>query len=136
MTTPDRDELRNVFFTAWRKHKEHLPVEPLEAQIIELILSHPEYHEMLTHPETYQAADFAETNPFLHLSLHLAIREQISTNRPAGIVQVYENLCRSYQDYHVVEHKMLECLGQVLWDAQQSGRMPDEQYYLECLRRI
>ncbi len=131
----DRDDARSVFFEAWRKHQEHLPVEPLEAQIIEIILMHPEYHELLDHPEEYQSADFGETNPFLHLSLHLALREQISTNRPSGIAAVYAELSQQCQDPHLAEHKMAECLAQIIWDAQ-LGKAPDEQYYLEMLRKI
>lgn len=134
MTAPSREEMRNIFFAAWQKHLEQLPIEPLEAQIIEIILLHPEYHEMLSHPEEYQAADFDETNPFLHLSLHIALREQISTNRPNGITSIYENLCQQSQDPHYAEHKMLECLAQILWDAQTAGKMPDEQHYLEMLK--
>jgi len=132
----NRDSTRKLFFDAWQKHIERLPVEPLEAQVIEIVLHHPEYQELLLDPETYQHIDFDETNPFLHLSLHLALREQIQTNRPNGIAVIYKTLCEKYQDTHVVEHKMLECLAQILWDAQQSGRMAEESYYLECLRKI
>ncbi len=132
----ERDELRQVFFEAWRKHQAHLPIEPLEAHIIEIILLHPEYHELLAHPEKYQTENFSETNPFLHLSLHLALREQINTNRPIGITAIYNTLCQKYPDPHHAEHKMLECLGQILWDAQQRGKMPDEQYYLETLKKL
>lgn len=134
MFSSDRDTLRQTFFAAWKKHKSNLPLEPIEAQLIELILLHPEYQTILDNPEQYQAANFSEHNPFLHLSLHLAVREQINTNRPVGIKIIYENLCRKFQDKHVVEHKMLECLGQVLWDAQREGKMADEKIYLEKLK--
>ena len=136
MLPNSREEMRKVFFEAWRKHKNNLPIEALEAQLIDIILLHPEYHELLKAPDDFQAADFDETNPFLHLSLHLAVREQINTNRPLGIKTVYENLCKKNSDAHVVEHKMLECLGQILWDAQSSGKMPEEDFYLESLKKL
>lgn len=135
MFSNDRNELRKVFFEAWKKHQQHLPIEPLEAQVIDIILRHPEYHDILSNPEKFQTHDFMESNPFLHMSLHLALREQISTNRPAGIKAIYEKLCHQLADAHDAEHRMVECLGTILWEAQQSGKMPDEQAYLEVLRQ-
>lgn len=131
----DRMEMRKVFFEAWRKHKENLLLEPIEAQLIDIMLLHPEYHEWLNQSEDYQTADFKEHNPFLHLSLHLALREQLSTNRPEGITEIYAKLCKKFQDQHVAEHKMLACLEEILWEAQTSGKMPEEKVYLEKLRR-
>jgi hypothetical protein len=136
MFSNDRNELRNVFFAAWKKHQQQLPIEPLEAQVIDIIVLHPEYHPIMNDPEKFQAIDFAENNPFLHMSLHLALREQISTNRPQGIKEIYEILCQQLANPHDAEHHMVECLGTVLWDAQQNGVMPDEQIYLEALQKI
>jgi len=131
-----RDEMRKVFYDAWQKYKEHLLVEPLESIIIDIILWHPEYHELFDHPEKTAALEFDESNPFLHISLHLAVREQIAADSPPGIRLIYQNLCKKFHDEHFAEHQMLECLGKILWDAQQTGSLPDEQYYLEVLRRI
>ncbi len=136
MSTSERDELRHIFFEAWRKHQQKLPVEPLENQIINIILLHPEYHMILAHPENYQAKDFTETNPFLHMSLHLALREQIATNRPTGIKEIYQQLYKKTPDILTVEHQMMECLAQILWDAQQAGKIPDEKNYLDNLRKL
>ncbi len=135
-STHRRDEMRKVFYDAWRKHKEKSLVEPIEAMIIEVILSHPEYHEMFDHPEKISEADIEESNPFLHISLHLAIREQINTDSPKGIQLIYDNLCKKLLDPHAAEHQMLKCLKHILWEAQQTGSLPDEQYYLEVLQRI
>lgn len=132
----ERNELRQVFFDAWHKHQNQLPVEPLEAQLIEIILQHPEYHEFLNNPEKYQDKDFTETNPFLHLSLHLALREQITINRPEGIAQIYQRLCQQFSDSLLAEHKMMICLEEVLWERQRSGTFPDEQIYLQKLRHL
>ena len=135
MTTLDeRDELGKVFFAAWQKHRENQLVEPIEAMIIDIILQHPEYHEFFAHPE--ETTEFAGTNPFLHVSLHLALREQLGADRPVGIKAIYLALTNKLQDAHAAEHHMLDCLGQILWEAQQSGKMPDEQEYLEKLRSL
>lgn len=135
MFSNNRDEMRLVFFNAWRKHLQHLPVEPLEAQLIEIILLHPEYHTLLSDPEN-QHQDYDETNPFLHLSLHLAIREQVGTDRPAGIKKIYQDLCVKQQNILHVEHMMMNCLADILWQAQQSGNMPDEAVYLVQLKNL
>jgi hypothetical protein len=134
--TAERDELRKVFFESWRKHQSRLPIEPLEAQLIDIILMHPEYHDLLNQPENVAIENFNETNPFLHMSLHLAIREQVATNRPQGIQLIYEKLCEKYSDVHIAEHHILECLADMLWQAQQNDKMPDEKIYLERLKQL
>jgi hypothetical protein len=136
MTQFNRNEMRQVFFDTWCKYQEKQPLEPIEAQLIDIILLHPEYHFFLTDPARYQDADFVDANPFLHLSLHLALREQINTNRPSGISGLYHQLCVRLQNSHDAEHAMLDCLSRILWDAQQANVIPDEQMYLESLKRI
>jgi hypothetical protein len=136
MTQSDRDESRQFFFTAWQKHLTKTPVEPLEAQIIEIILQHPEYHDLLSHPENNQNKDFTQDNPFLHMGLHLALREQISTNRPAGIQAIYQTLIAKHGDTLYVEHQMMECLAMILWQSQRSSAMPSEEQYLENLKKL
>jgi hypothetical protein len=136
MFSSDRNEIRKVFFEAWRKHTQHLPIEPLEAQLIQIILLHPEVHALLAKPQDFSDTDFQEANPFLHLGLHLALREQINTDRPKGIKQLYANLCVKYKDKHSLEHKMMDCLAEILWLAQQSGKAPDEQDYWQLLKKL
>lgn len=136
MTQSDRNEARKIFFTAWQKHQAQTPVEPLEAQIIEIILQHPEYHHLLNDLENNLDKDFTEENPFLHLSLHLALREQVSTNRPAGIQSIYQTLLNKHGDTLFVEHKMIEVLAVILWKSQRSGSMSSEEEYLENLRKL
>jgi hypothetical protein len=136
MFSNDRNQLRKVFFDAWQKHKQQLPLEALDAQLIDIMLLHPEYHAILSDPERFQTEDFLAENPFLHMSLHQAIREQINTNRPVGIKEIFAGLCHKLTDQLLAEHVMMECLGQTLWDAQQNKMMPDEQSYLEKLRKL
>jgi hypothetical protein len=136
MFASDRNQLRKVFFDVWRKHQEHTLLEAFDTQLLDIILLHPEYHHMLEDPENFSAHDFAEANPFLHMSLHLALREQVSTDRPAGIKNIHTELCKKFSDLHPAEHQMIETLAQILWDAQQSGKMPDEKIYLERLKKL
>lgn len=134
-----RDELRRRYVNAWQRHREGLPLEPLDAQIADLIALHPEYHALLESPEG-AAQDFTveqgRSNPFLHMGLHLAIREQVATRRPPGIELVHQKLTRLLGDAHTVEHRMIEVLAETLWEAQRAGRAPDEQRYLERLRSL
>ncbi len=141
----DREALRLAWARAWQRHRDGLPLEPLDAALADVIGLHPEYQALLERL-TRAAADGAsraldrtwlpedgESNPFLHLGMHMAIREQVSTDRPAGIRQVHEKLARATGDGHAAEHRMMEALGEALWEAQRRGGAPDENAYLEAL---
>jgi hypothetical protein len=134
----DRQELRQMYVDAWRKSEAGEVVSPLEAQIAQVVSDHPEYQEMLT-PEALEESftpEGGKTNPFLHMGLHLAIRDQVATNRPPGIAAVFKDLAAKTGDPHVAEHKMLDCLAQTLWEAQGANAAPDEQKYIERLRGL
>jgi len=132
----DRNALRSAFFEAWRKHRAGEPAEPLETAIAQIAERHPEYHRLLEQPDAHIERDYGDqTNPFLHMAMHLALHEQLSTGRPAGIQEAYQALLGKYQDAHAAEHQMMDCLGEALWQAQRSGGAPDEAAYLDCLRR-
>ena len=136
MFSSDRAEYRKIFFDAWGKHKTQQELTPLEKQIVNLIVMHPEYHAILEDEAHHLTQQFDEANPFLHLSLHLGIREQAATDRPAGIQQIYFTSCNKYKDLHTAEHKMMECLAKILWEANQQDKMPDEAEYLRRLREL
>lgn len=136
MYSSNRNELRQTFFRVWEKYQKQMFLDPLESQIIEVILSHPEYHHFLNHPQKFQDADFDDNNPFLHLSLHLALRDQIKTNRPNGIKNVYESLSKKFGNALEAEHQMLPCLQNILWEAQRTNAAPDEQKYLADLKGL
>ncbi|AHE97616.1 DUF1841 family protein [Thioalkalivibrio paradoxus] len=135
----NRDQLRRQFIEAWAKARDGRPLDGLDAQLAQIIREHPEYHDLLADPEQALQAEFppeaGQSNPFLHLAMHLSIREQAATDRPAGIREIHRRLGR-HLGVMEAEHRMLECLGQALWEAQRAGSMPDENAYLECLRRI
>jgi hypothetical protein len=136
----DRSGLRRHYVEAWRKHRTGRPLEPLEDQLVTVIEQHPEYHRLLEGDEQALGRDYTpeagQSNPFLHLGLHLAIREQVATDRPAGIAALHGALSRSLGDVHDAEHRMLEKLGEALWASQRTGRPPDEAAYLESLRQL
>lgn len=133
----DRNELRKMYATAWEKHNATLPLSPLEAQIAQVIAEHPEYHATVSGDlQNDFAVEGAETNPFLHMGLHLGIREQVATNRPAGIAVVFDQLAKRIGDAHAAEHRMIDCLAETLWEAQRDQQPPDELHYLESLRKL
>ena len=113
-------------------------MEPVEDQIARVVVLHPEYVQLLESGEEVLERDYTpeggRENPFLHMSLHLAVREQVATNRPAGIAEVHTALARRLGDAHAAEHAMIDCLATALWEAQRAGVAPDEQAYLEALR--
>ena len=136
----NREQLRRMYLDTWRKYTNRAPLEPLEAQVAAVIAEHPEYVQWLESGDEALAAEFTpdsgRQNPFLHMGLHLAIREQAATNRPAGIADIHEKLTKRMGDAHAAEHAMLEPLAEALWEAQRNGRAPDELAYLEKLRAL
>lgn len=133
----DRNELRRMYADAWRKHLGRQVLSPLEAQIAAVVAQHPEYHNAVTGSlDKDFPVEAGETNPFLHMGLHLGIREQVTTDRPAGIARVFEQLAARLGDAHLAEHSMIDCLAETLWEAQGKNQPPDEAAYLERLRRL
>ena len=134
-----RDELRGMYRAAWRKFKQQQTLTPLDKQMVAIVSEHPEYHVIVESA----AADLAnysprggQLNPWLHMGLHMAIREQVGTNRPHGIADVHQKLSTHAGGAHEAEHRMLEVLAEELWAAQRAGKAPDEQVYLERLRGL
>jgi hypothetical protein len=129
-----------MYCDAWRQHRQGLPLDPLQTQIVAVIERHPEYQPLLKDPEKSLLREYlpelGETNPFLHMGMHLAIREQIDTDRPAGIRDLYSRLGSQMADTHELDHRLMECLAEMIWQAQRDGVLPDEQHYLECIRVI
>jgi len=136
----DRDQLRNYYCSAWRTRLEGAELDPLQAQIVVVIEQHPEYQPLLEDTEQALGKDYlpelGETNPFLHMGMHLGLREQIDTDRPAGIKRLYRSLLEQYRDAHDLEHKMMECLAEMFWQTQKTGAPPDEVHYLDCLKSL
>ena len=134
----DRGAMRRMYADAWRKREAGLPLSALETQIADVIAEHPEYLDAVTGEQLerdYLPED-GQTNPFLHMGLHLSLREQVATNRPAGIREVYAAVARRAGDRHVAEHRMIECLAETLWEAQSANAAPDEKKYLERLEAL
>ena len=135
----DRDDLRRAWVDAWSKSRAGQPLQPLERLLCEVIAEHPEHHPALETPgalESEYSPEAGRTNPFLHMGLHVAIREQLATDRPAGVRALYAKLLPRYADAHRLEHALMECLAETLWDAQRTGTAPDEARYLERVRRL
>ncbi len=136
---PSRDQVRTFFFETWAKYKAQKPQTDLEKIALDVLLMHPEYHAILGAPEQFKHQEyfpeFGETNPFLHMSLHLSILEQISINQPIGITDIYEKLKLKRQDEHNAQHDILECLGEVIWQAQRNNTSLDAHNYVQLLRQ-
>ena len=138
MFNPSRDQARQFFFDTWRKYRNQEALEGLESVALAVILLHPEYHPLLDQPGRYQDREYrpeaGDANPFLHLSMHLAIEEQLSVDQPPGIKAELARLALKLGDRHAACHEVLECLGEVLWQAQRRQLAPDALAYLACLK--
>jgi hypothetical protein len=139
MFAPSQHDVREFFCSTQRKLLAHEPLTPLEALAADWIAEHPEYREDLADVERARGAVYpvedGRTNPFLHLSMHLSISEQVSIDQPRGIKQAFELLRARRGSGHAAQHEVMECLGEMLWEAQRSGRPPDGERYIDCVRR-
>ena len=137
MFAPSRDEARQFFFDTWRKYRAGDALSGLEQVTLRVISLHPEYHALLDDPERHLDHDYAPEdgglNPFLHLSLHLAVEEQLSIDQPPGIRAHYERIALATGSEHDARHALLECLAETIWQAQRTGAAPDQTLYLACL---
>jgi len=137
MFNPSRDQARRMFFDTWRKYRAQEALSGIETLVIEVVLQHPEYHAILDKPDQYLDRDYApeqgETNPFLHMSIHLAISEQLSIDQPAGLKTRYQSLLAKTGDTHAAQHEVMDCLAEMIWQAQRNQTPPDPALYLTCL---
>lgn len=138
MFNPSRDQAREFLFDLWKKHAEGAVLTPLESLALSVILEHPEHHAMLADRERYLERDWkpegGETNPFLHIAMHLAIEEQLSIDQPPGIRAAVEALERRVGT-HDARHEVMDCLAEMVWNAQRHGAAFDNAAYLDCLGR-
>lgn len=139
MFNPSQDDVRRFFCETWRKQKAREVLTPLEAIARDWLLQHPEYQDDMDNLDLALAADYTvergQSNPFLHLSMHLSIAEQISIDQPPGIRAAFLQLAQKCGSEHDAHHAVMECLGQMLWNAQRAGLPPDGAAYVECVRR-
>ncbi len=133
-----RVDLRRVWLLAWQKARERLPMTPLEAMLADVLRLHPEYSSLLEDPDAL-ARDWTpeggQANPFLHMGLHVALREGVAADRPAGLRELYDRLRRS-QDLHTADHLLMECLAETLWEAERASLPPDESAFLARAQRV
>ncbi|NWG40143.1 MAG: DUF1841 family protein [Hydrogenophilaceae bacterium] len=139
MFNPSRDQVRQFFFGVWGKYRNKQPLEGAETLALAVILDHPEYHGVLENPDRHQDRDYlpehGETNPFLHLSMHLALAEQVSIDQPPGIRDLLDQLSTKLGERMAAEHAAIDCLAEMIWQAQRQGTAYDAGIYFECLRK-
>jgi len=139
MFNPSRDQARDFLFSLWEKHRAGAALTPLESLALPVVLEHPEYHPVLEDREANLEREWrpegGETNPFLHLSMHLAIEEQLSIDQPPGIRAAVTALERRTGSAHDARHAVMDCLAEMVWQSQRNGVAFDNAAYLDCLSR-
>jgi hypothetical protein len=139
MFNPSREQVRQFFFETWRKYRGAEPLTGLESLGVQVILLHPEYCAVLDAPQRYLEQEYfpetGETNPFLHMSLHLSILEQLSIDQPPGIAGTYQALLKKHGEEHPAQHDLMDCLAETVWRAQRERSAPDAAAYLDCMRK-
>ena len=135
----NREQLRGFYHEVWRKHTAGEPLAGVELIVAQVVGQHPEYHDLISRPEAADrdyGVDAGHTNPYLHMGMHIALAEQLQTDRPPGIRALYRELAMRFGGAHEAEHQMMECLGLALWEAQRNNTPPDEPAYLDCIRKL
>ena len=131
--TQDRTEQRKFLANAWQKFLGKKILDPLESQLTQVIEIHPEYHSLIQNVESDYFPEQGEVNPFLHINLHLSLREQLSINQPHGIKEIYHKIVNSTGDSHEAEHKMMDCIAEMIFSSQKNKLPMDHQAYIRCL---
>ena len=136
----DRQGYRQFFIDCRQKQRSGAALEPLERLIVQILNQHPEYQSLLDRGDQALEQDFlpemGQTNPFLHLGLHISLAEQLNTDRPPGIRSLYQQMRQKLGgDAHATEHLLMDCLSKTLYQAQAQGRPPDEASYLAAIQR-
>ncbi len=139
MFNPSRAEARQFFIDTWRKYCNQEPLSAMESMVVEAVIAHPEYHRVLQSADEFLDKDFppefGEVNPFLHMSMHVAIAEQLAIDQPLGIAAAFQKLKTKLASDHEARHKMMDCLGEMLWQTQRHGSPPDAAAYLSCIEK-
>ena len=134
---PTREQVRDFFFDAWQKFGRQAPLTALEAMAVEIMNAHPEYHTLLSQRDKYVDRDYlpehGDVNPFLHMSMHLSVREQVSIDQPPGVEAAFTRLGTKFGNQMDAEHAMMDCLGEMIWHAQRHQTPPNPAIYLQCL---
>jgi len=133
--TQDRTQQRQFLANAWQKFLDKKVLDPLEDQLTQVIEMHPEYHKLINNVESEYFPEQGEVNPFLHINLHLSLREQLSINQPTGINEYYQKILNKAQDPHEAEHLMMDCIAQMIFSSQKNNTPMDHQAYIRCLEK-
>jgi hypothetical protein len=139
MFTPSQHDVRRFFCSTYGKHRNNEILTPMEAIARDWIMQHPEYTDQLSDVDSALAAEYpvegGQSNPFLHLSMHLSIAEQVSIDQPPGIRAAFTALAQRLGSEHDAHHQIMECLGEMIWTSQRNGLPPDGAAYIECIKR-
>ena len=136
MFSQDRKKQREFLAHSWQKYTSNKPLEPLEEQLVSIIEDHPEYYDLIANIESEYFPEHGEVNPFLHINLHLALRDQLSLNQPKGVREIHQKLIKHYTDSHEVEHLMMECIAEMIYISQKNNTIMDQENYLNCITSL
>ena len=136
MFSQDRKKQREFLYKSWQKYSSNQSLDPLEKQLVSIIEIHPEYHDLIGNIESEYFPEQGELNPFLHINLHLALRDQLSLNQPQGVKEIHQKLVKRYKDSHEAEHLMMECIAEMIYISQKNNTTMDQVSYLKCITSL
>ena len=136
MLSQDRFKQREFLANSWQKHINDQISEPLEIQLALIIQKHPEYHALINDINLEYFPEQGKTNPFLHINLHLTLQDQLALNQPIGINDIYKKLIAIHSDTHEVEHMMMECIAEMIFNSQKNHTTLNQDNYLVNLKNL
>ena len=136
MFSQDRKKQREFLYKSWQKYTSNQSLDPLEKQLVSIIEIHPEYHDLIGNIDSECFPEHHGGNPFLHINLHLALRDQLSLNQPKGVKKVHQKLIKRYKDSHEVEHLMMECIAEMIYVSQKNNPTMDQESYINCITAL
>jgi hypothetical protein len=132
----DRKKQREFLANSWQKYTSNKPLDLLEQQLVSVIKIHPEYHNLIGNIDSEYLPEQGGVNPFLHINLHLALRDQLSINQPKDVKEVHQKLIDQYKDPHIVEHLMMECIAEMIYISQKNNTTMDQESFLNCITSL
>jgi hypothetical protein len=134
--TSDRSKQRQYLKQAWEKYTRQDQLEPLELQLAKIVEKHPEYHDLIKNLDSEYFPEQGNTNPFLHINLHLTLQDQLTMDQPKGIRGIHNRLLVKIKDEHEVEHMMMEHIAEMIFNAQKNNTAFDLDGYINALKEL
>lgn len=129
---------RQHYGMVWQLALAGAPLTIEQMRLVRVMQEHPEYRSIWDNPEEASAGleDLTEPNPFLHVTAHMMVEEQIAGRNPPDVAVVVSRLTRSGDSRHEAIHKVANVLMGEVWDVLAKKREFDREKYVRRLGEL